>query len=52
MKWLKKGMLAFFIICGVLLLHPQTAQAKLLAVSKSYKIDLNGDGKRKRSDMR
>lgn len=46
MKWLKRGTLVFFILCGVLLLHPLTAQAKKLKESKSYSIDLDGDGKK------
>lgn len=44
MRWLKKGMLALGVFCGVMLLNPQTAQAKTLKESKSYKIDLDGNG--------
>jgi len=37
-------MLALGVFCGVMLLNPQTAQAKTLKESKSYKIDLDGNG--------
>lgn len=44
MKWFRKGMLALGVFCGVMLIYPQTAQAKLLKESKTYKVDLDGDG--------
>lgn len=48
MKWFKQGMLAFGVLCGVMLLNPQAAQAKTLKESKSYKIDLDGNGTKER----
>lgn len=48
MKWFKQGMLALGVLCGVMLLNPQAAQAKTLKESKSYKIDLDGNGTKER----
>lgn len=46
MKWLQKGMLVVCVLCAMMFVRADVAQAKALKEGKAYTVDLDGDGKK------